>query len=174
MTAQVREVEYGGPKMNIDSVKINKIGLNKYDYSNIFAIGKYTTDDLDVRIICHDPNLDFIFQGLLSFNKKDQSKYNFYLDIPFANLAEMNLDKRDSISEIRLTASANFTKYNTSDISGNIDIRNANYTNSSGDYPLGNIKLNSIENDTINTVQLNSSFLNADYKGTGSVTELID
>ncbi len=174
ITAQFREAAYGGPEVTIDSIKIKELGLNNYNYSNIFALGKYTRDNFDGRIICHDPNLDFIFQGLLALNQKQQSRYNFYLDIPYANLSEMNLDKRDSISEVRLTASANFTKFESGDILGNIDIKNANYTNSTGDYPLGNIKLIANETDTTHTTSLNSSFVNAEFKGTSAFATFIN
>lgn len=174
ITAQFRDEYYGGPEITIDSLRIKEFGLKDYNYTNIFAIGKYSSRNFDGRIICHDPNLDFMFQGLLSFNKKDKSKYNFYLDVPYANLAEMNFDKRDSISEIRLMASANFIKYESGDILGQIDVKNANYTNSTGDYSLGNIRLTANETDTTHTTQLASSFLNADFKGTATFTRFIN
>ena len=86
------ETKRSGISLSIDSLKINKLGFNNYNYSNIFAVGKYNNRYFDGRIVCHDPNLDFIFQGLFSFDTKNSSKYNFYADIPYANLAALNLD----------------------------------------------------------------------------------
>ena len=58
-----------GMDIKIDSVRVSRFGLNGYDYSNIYATGRYTDKNFNGSLICHDPNLDFIFQGLFSFAK---------------------------------------------------------------------------------------------------------
>lgn len=172
-TAALRNENSGGTEISIDSVRINKLGLNGYNYSNIYALGKYTSNDFDGRIICHDPNLDFIFQGLLSFNQKEDSKYNFYLDVPYANLAAMNIDKRDTISEVNIMATANYVQTPQGDIFGSIDIKNSGYINSKGSFNLGSIKLTSHESDSNFNSLLTSPFIKAKFQGTAPVTSFI-
>ncbi|MEG0890741.1 MAG: hypothetical protein RSF01_02520 [Bacteroidales bacterium] len=172
-SALIRSENKGGTDLVIDNLSIDKLGLNGYDYSKIYAVGEYKNNDFDGRIICHDPNLDFIFQGLLSLNKKKNSKYDFYIDIPFANLAAMNIDKRDSVSEVNIRAEANFIKSPDGDIIGNINIKNSGYLNSKGVFNLGSIKLASHTSDSSFNMILTSPFANAKFDGTASFTTFI-
>lgn len=173
LSARVRSEAKGGSEIVIDSVHVDKLGVNGYNYTNIHANGKSTKKDFDGRIICYDPNLNFIFQGLFSFDKEEASKFNFYLDIPYANLAEMKIDTRDSISEVNIRATANFLKTPEGDIQGNIDIKNSGYINSKGSYNIGAIKLTSLETDTTFTSVLTSPFVRARYEGSAPLTSFI-
>lgn len=164
-----------GISLSIDSVRINKLGFKGYDYSNIYAIGKYNNRYFDGKIICHDPNLDFIFQGLLSFNLKEGSKYNFYADIPYANLAALNLDNRDTISVVtNFRTMANFSATAEKDLYGNINVMSAGYRNSSGDYKLGPIKLTSHAGKGNYNINLTAPFIDAEYNGTAPATSFIN
>lgn len=163
--ANLKDAANGGNDIRIKSLKIHQLNFNNYNYSNIIAIGQYTDKFFDGKVICHDPNLNFIFQGLLSFNKKSNSKYNFYLDLPFANLAELNIDKRDKKSEIGFTTAANFIQTKTGDINGTIDIFNPYYKNSAGEFDLGNIKLHSTQTGNNFKASINASLLKGEYSG---------
>lgn len=166
--------KYSGVNLSIDSVYVNNLGFNHYDYSNIFAIGNYNQESFDGRIICHDPNLDFLFQGLFSFGKKEDSKYKFYLDLPYANLANLNIDKRDSVSSVRFRTTADIIQTLEGDIIGNVDIRNSAYSNSSGEFNLGNINLKSYETaDSSYSSILDAEFIRAAYTGSAPFTSYI-
>lgn len=162
-----------GISLSIDSLKINKLGFNNYNYSNIFAVGKYNNRYFDGRIVCHDPNLDFIFQGLFSFDTKNSSKYNFYADIPYANLAALNLDSRDTISVVNLRTIANFSTSDQKDIVGNINVISAGYKNSNGNHKLGPIKLTSHAGKNSYNINLAAPFIDAEYNGTAPATSFI-
>lgn len=163
-----------GVNITIDSVKISKVEFNDYPYSNIFALGKYNNRMFDGRIICHDPNLDFIFQGLFSVDAKAAtSKYNFYADIPYANLSALNIDKRDSISILKTRSTADFTSYAGKDIVGNINVLNTYYTNSKGDFNIGTIKLTSHEADSSHSATLQAPFIDVTYDATAPVSKFV-
>ncbi len=162
-----------GPQLTIDTLRISKLGFNNYNYSNITALGEYNNQRFDGRIICHDPNLDFIFQGLFSFNTAASNRYNFYVDIPYANLSALNLDTRDSVSVLKTRTIANFTVSANNDIIGNINILNTTFTNGSGNYKIGTIKLNSAAKERNYTATVNAPFINAKYNGTAPFTSFI-
>ncbi len=164
----------GGTELSVDTLLINKLGINNYDYSNIFAIGKYNSDYFDGRVICHDPNLDFIFQGLLSFSKGHENKYDFFADIPYANLAALNIDKRDSISILKARTTAEFSSTENKDIVGNINIYNTTYENSNGEFNIGTIKLNSLVANNKYHTTLNAPFIDIDYNATAPLTSFIE
>lgn len=165
--ASVTFMKNGNTNILIKSLNVNKLGLNNYNYSNIMAAGEFSNEKFDGRILCKDKNLNFIFQGLFSLGKHREGKYNFFANIPFANLSALNLDTRDSISEFKAMAQADFIKSLTGDIVGNINLSNLGYTNSTGDYEIGdiNLKSHSSEDNSFDAV-LKSNFLKAEYKGT--------
>lgn len=163
-----------GIDISIDSLRINKLEFNNYPYSNIFALGKYNNKIFDGRIICHDPNLDFIFQGLFSFDPKKTSKYNYYADVPYANLSALNIDKRDSISILKTRMIANFASSSDGNILGHVNVLNTNYTNSNGVFNIGTIKLTSQEADSNYNVTVSSPFVNAEYHASAPITSFVE
>ncbi|MBE6229469.1 MAG: hypothetical protein E7119_02630 [Bacteroidales bacterium] len=162
-----------GLTLSIDSVRVEKLGFNGYNYSNIAAVGKYNNRYFDGRIVCHDPNLDFMFQGLFSFDTKKESKYNFFADIPHANLAALNFDKRDTISVVNLRTTANFTTTAQKDIVGNINVMSATYRNSNGEHKLGPVKLTSHAGNHNYNILLTAPFIDAEFDGTAPATSFV-
>lgn len=162
-----------GITVTIDSVNVNQLHFNGYDYTNIFAWGEYNRKHFDGRIVCHDPNLYFRFQGLFSLNGVNDSRYNFHADIPHANLAALNLDTRDSISVVSLQTIANFNTTSEKDIVGNINILNASVTNSSGTNNIGPVKLTSLSAENHYNITLDAPFIDAEFNGTAPVSSFI-
>jgi hypothetical protein len=171
INAIIRDKYKGGTEISIKNVDIEQFDFNNYSYSNILATGKYTNTFFDGKIICHDPNLDFIFQGLFSFNSDSTSRYDFYANIPHANLAKLNLDKRDSVSIVSLITAANFVRNETKDIIGNIDIKNTVYQNSRGEFKIGNINISSLKSGNTFSSSLDAPFAKAKYSGVAPVFE---
>jgi hypothetical protein len=163
----------GGVSVAMDSVKVNKLVYKGYAYSNIFAKGKYQNESFDGKVICHDPNLDMLFQGFISLKPNTTRKYNFYANIPYADLAAIHLDKRDSISVLSTSLQADFTQSPKNDVFGYLNVDNASYTNSSGDYEIGPVKaISKFEADKY-VIDFTSNFAKGEYEGTGKVTDFI-
>ncbi len=156
----------------IDTLHISKFGFNNYDYSNIIALGEYSKDKFDGRIICHDPNLHFILQGVSSLSKKSTqgTLYNLYADIPFADLSALKLDNRDEVSQISsFTLMANVSNNpDTKFMLGSVNIKSMNYKNSNGNYNIGPIVLKASSKKDDYKINLDSPFLNADFTSTKS------
>lgn len=169
LKAVIKGKEYGGTSVFIDSLRINKFGFNDYDYTNIFALGNYSKNKFDGRIICHDPNLHFLLQGIFTLsNITHNSIYNCYADISYADLAALNFAKKDDISQLSLRAIANITINDRKELIGNATLNNITYWNSTGENNIGTINLNSVyKNDNFN-VNFDSSFLTAKMVSAGS------
>lgn len=169
LEANIKSKEYGGIELGIDSLRINRFGFNGYDYSNLFAVGNYSQKKFDGRILCHDPNLHFMLQGVFSLSElTNESKYNLYADISFADLAALNFDKRDEVSQVSLRTMANLTVGENKNISGQVDIKNFTYWNSTGEFEIGSISLTSTIVDDDYSVKLQAPFLQADLVTTES------
>lgn len=154
-----------GMDVSIDSVKVDKIGINDYDYSRITAQGRYTDKNFNGSIICHDPNLDFIFQGLFSFAKGSGNSYDFQAYVPYANLAALNLDNRFDVSELSFSTTAKFVTLAGHYFNGRVELKNARYTNTEGNFKIGNVTLQALQSNNVYTTSLNAPFAKASYSG---------
>jgi len=163
-----------GMEISADSVKIAKLGFNGYDYSNIVASGRYTDKKFNGNVISHDPNLDFIFQGLISFGKGKENRYDFKALVPHINLAALNFDKRYSTSELSFFTNAKFTSINNNYFNGRVDINDVTYKNTTGDYKIGNIVLQSLQSNNIYTASLNAPFAKATYSGPSPLNNFVN
>lgn len=163
----------GFPDITIDSLIVDRMVMNGYDYSGIAAVGKLTEKAFDGRIICNDPSLNFLLQGTFALSAKTQNAlYQFYANVGYADLQAMNIDKR-GISRLRFQTNANFARTAQGDLLGKVGIGGLKLENDLGKYDIGDLNLTSHINDNKWKVRLNSSFADGSYTGTASVTKFI-
>ena len=112
----------GAPSVDIDSLRIDRLNLLGYDYSDIHATGKYADNAFDGRIICNDPNINFMFQGLFNLSpNSDNAIYRFYASLGYADLHALNIDKRE-ISRVSLgSINADFVNVPQAGLVGRVD-----------------------------------------------------
>lgn len=159
--------------VNIESMKIDRLNLLKYDYRNIFANGFYDSRSVNAKVVSQDPNLNFIFQGGYAKSDKSQNTvYKFIASVGYADLNAVNIDKRGK-SIVQFTTNADFTHTGRGDIMGNIDIADIVLENKAGRHDIGDIILSSYSNDNKYDAKFKSSFANASFIGTGSVLDFI-
>ena len=171
----LRNTENGGINACIDSLNISRLDVKGYPYSNILAVGHFQNQQFDGRVICRDPNLNFIFQGLANLNYKvsefnHEARYDFAATIAHADLDALGLDSRDSISHISGNMTANFTRNILGDIMGEIKIPSLSYENSTGYYPLDNILFQSQFLNNAYRFELTAPFAKALYTGSEGLT----
>lgn len=151
--------------IRIDSLFIDKLNFNNYDYSGISALGMFNGKAFDGRLVCNDPNLNFLFQGIFTFSTKTKNAiYQFYANLGYADLHALNFDKRGT-SKMSLRTTANFTRISGEDIIGNIDIQDIVLTDEHGIHDVGDIGITSHSNNNLNRIRFNSGFAEATYVG---------
>lgn len=154
-----------GISARIDSLQISRLNALGYDYSGIAAAGTYNENAFDGRIVCNDPNLSFLFQGLFTFSKKSlNALYHFYANVGYADLHALNLDKRGT-SRIRFATNADFNRINREDVVGNIGITGLVLEDENGIHDIGNISIAAHTNDDVNRIRLTSKFADGSYVG---------
>jgi len=90
-----------GSSFNIDNIKtkiegnIDSIEFNKYNYSNISTNGLLQKRSFNGRLSIKDPNISFISNIELLFNK-DKPKINAVGDLSYANLEKLNITKHQT------------------------------------------------------------------------------
>lgn len=160
-------------QMEIDSLKISRMNFMGYDYGRIAAAGELTENAFDGKIVCNDPNLNFLFQGTFALSgNTNNSLYKFYANVGHADLHAMKLDRR-RISRLRFRTGANFVRTGGQDLIGKIEIGGLVLENASGIHEIGDAELTSITKDEIYRIKFSSGFLDALYSGTGSPGEFL-
>ena len=158
------------PSLAIDSLKIDRLNFNGYDYSGIAATGTLSGRQFNGKVICNDPNLSFMFQGIFSFSgKTSNALYRFYANIGYADLYALNLDRRGR-SMLSLQTNANFTRTAKGDMLGNVDVADIILENAHGRYDIGDIRLSSFTGNGRYRIRLTSGFADGAYSGTAPLT----
>ncbi len=162
-----------GMEVQIDSVRIDRLNALGYDYSNIRATGTYSGDAFDGRIVCNDPNLNFMFQGLFNLSPRtENAAYQFYANIGYADLNALNIDKRGK-SKVSLRTNANFMYVNHEDVIGDISVADIVLENAVGRHNIGNASIQAHSNDDVNRIRFTSSFADGTYLSSKSVLAMI-
>lgn len=166
--------------IGIDSVFVSQFRLGDYTYSNLMAAGLYDGTSFDGRIICHDPNLNLMCQGVFALKPLKSEivsgqmyEYKAYLTVPYANLANLHLMNRDSMAVVSFTTNAEISAMPGKFLFGDINISKARFVNEHGTHSLGDIEMNSYVVGDRYTASLNSSFAKAGYQGDVDVVEFI-
>ena len=161
--------------LTLHSLKIDRLHLLDYDYSGIAGAGTFSDNAFDGRVICSDPNLNFIFQGILNFSKTSRNAlYKFYFNLAYADLHKLNLDKKRPVSKGSFELNADYMRLEDKDLIGTIDVLNLNLEDKKGVKNIGDIHINSHSNDDIHRVNFGSEFADASYVGSKSIVEIVN
>ncbi len=156
--------------ISIDSVCVDRLHFNGYDYRNLKAKGSLSQNMFNGSIIASDPNLNAILQGGFALSSKTRNaRYQFYANVQDADLYAMNIDKRGR-SKLRFRTNANFRKVSKGYLQGDIDIADLTVSNNDSTMNIGNINLKSFSSDDRYRMRFRSQFANANYTGTAPVT----
>lgn len=165
-------LQKGNTSITVDSLKADRLNILDYDYTGINAAGTFSDNAFDGRIICADPNLNFIFQGLFNLSKNENNAlYKFYFNLGYADLNAINLDKR-GVSKASFSLDADYMRIDEADLLGNIGIHSLALENAAGRYDIGDIAIGSYSNDNVYRINFNSSFADASYVGSKSIGQL--
>jgi len=159
--------------LKVNSLIVDKLHLLDYDYSTILGSGTFADESFDGDIICYDKNLNFVFKGLCNLGKNvEEPVYNFHLDLPYANMQELKLDKR-GVSKGTLEMNADFTGKLGGNLLGNIDILNLKLENGDGVHDIGDIHIDGRTSRDEYNLNFISEFLTGSYKGSESFEDLV-
>lgn len=173
-TGMTATLSKGGTKLSIDSLIVNKLNLHGYDYSNIRAAGNYSGNAFDGRIICNDPNLNFMFQGLFNLSRKtNNADYRFFAYLGYADLHALNFDSRE-LSRVSIgSINANYTRIKKGDLLGTVDVSDIILESSAGRNNVGNVHMDSRNTDERSSMTIRSSFVDGVYSGSKTISAFV-
>lgn len=174
--SMVANVDGKGFKIdNVNSKIIGHISKHQYKgytYTNIDINGNFKDKHFNGELQVNDPNIQLIFKGLADLSQKD-FVFNFNADIAYADFNTLNLFKRDSISILKGKVAINLVGSNLDDLVGDLNFKDASYTNQKDDYFFKDFTISSLKNDSLRVVAINSpDIINGSMKGDFKFKEL--
>ena len=141
-------------QVRIASLNVGRLSALGYDYTGIVAVGTYSDQAFDGRLVCDDPNLNALIQGKFDLSPSTRnSAYQFYANIGYADLNALNIDKRGT-SKVSLQADANFIRTRDRDLLGDVFLRDIVLENENGRHPIGDITASAHANNDIHRMRL--------------------
>jgi len=149
---------------------VSKLFLNSYVYRGLHIDGTFSDQMFEGRVGLEDENLVFGFDGLMNLQPGEE-RYQFRLDLQGANLQELNFSE----SDIRIGLVAEADVYGPADdLQGRIDLSDINAVREEELYVLDSLSAVFLNIPGLSELQVNSKFLEVDYKGTVPPTAIID
>ena len=161
----------GNPRIEIDTLGIQRFQALGYDYSGISAHGHYQKNDYDLHFLSTDPNLQLQADGTYNETPSRDGRLDASLRLAHANLQALNLDKRGR-SRVALDADANLIRLDGR-ATGKLVTTNAVLENEEGAHVVPDITLDIDDRDSLHILSLRSGLLDADFVGDHPVTEFI-
>ena len=160
-------------QVRIDSLNVGRLSALGYDYTGIAAVGTYSDQAFDGRIVCDDPNLNALVQGKFDLSPRTRNAaYQFFANVGYADLNALNIDKRGP-SKVSLQADANFVRTRDRDLLGEVNLRDVLLENASGSHRIGDIRASAHANDDIHRMLFESSFAEGTFVGDRSPVTMV-
>ena len=142
---------------------LSRFDFNNYSYSTIsLQNGELADNNLFADLKIKDPNIDLEYTGNISLGAKQ--KYQFDLNLDFANLWELNFSAEDS-SRISTQISGNLEGESLENISGSIQANFLQFQQNGDELNVPVIKLDLTRQKNYDVFNLNSSILALNLSG---------
>lgn len=152
------ELDVNGKVLNAEllGTHINEVNLDGKMKENLFK-GKLSVDD---NVLAFD------FNGLIDFENRKYPKSNFNAVIKKADLCALNLNKKDSISEISTKVYVNMKGFDLDNLEGVVKIDSTVYRDGRGRYRMDEFTA-SINNDNLmqRRINMNCDFFDFEMAG---------
>ncbi len=145
--------------------------LNGYTYNNInIKEGQYNNDRFTGIIDVDDDNLALNYNGYIDF--KNDLIFNFNIGIDSSYLCKMKLFDGDLATKLKTKMSINLQGTSLDKIVGNLSISQFDYFDGQKKLAFDSLNLSIKRTDSINSIVINSSYLDAEMVGDFSLEYL--
>ena len=160
------------PQLTVDTLRIDRLNFNDYDYTGIIATGNLHKGIASGGISVNDPSLNIFASGNLTTSKKLNRKLYLNGSVAYADLHALNLDKRGK-SEVSFGLHADVRTSQDGTTNGKLEISNIRMENAEGRYTINSVSLTPHLSNGTHKLRLRSDFADAFYSGSAPVTEFI-
>ncbi len=144
---------------------VSSFNFEGYNYKNIVVSGNLKNPLFNGELTIDDPNLKMDFKGLIDASS-DVNQLDFEADVEFAELNQLNLIKRDSISVFTGKVVVDMAGKTIDDVVGTISFNQTFYQNERDDYYFDDFEIISSFNGDVRTIEINSpDIINGEISG---------
>ena len=144
---------------------IDSVGWNRYNYKKITMNGTFFNKMFEGMLNSDDENLRCNANGEFDFTDLSKPQFDFKINIPYADLFAININKRDSISVLKAGMSAKFSGTAFENIVGAFNVDSARYINHHDTVLMSDIHVFTNNTETFNQLELNAPFADVKLRG---------
>ncbi len=170
-TARYHALDKGAVDASLEGV-IASLGYNSCIYSDINFEAAFDGELLESVIDSRDKKLDFDLSALLNLGK--ERHYDVTLRLNNANLNDLAINRRDSLSNISGSMRINLGGNNFDEISGSVSVRNITYKYNDQSLYVPIISMVARNNDESKLITLDSDIVDMRFSSRSSYMELYD
>ncbi|UCA55692.1 MULTISPECIES: translocation/assembly module TamB domain-containing protein [Aequorivita] len=174
------DLDFDGRGFNKNTVNtevsgtISSFAFEGYDYKNIQLSGNLKNPLFNGELSINDPNLKLQFKGLIDASKKT-NQLDFEAEVEYAELNNLNLITRDSISVFTGNVVVNMEGKTIDDVVGTINFSQTFYQNERDYFYFDDFTITSSFNGTVRTIDINSpDILNGNISGEFLIKDIPD
>ena len=134
---------------------ISSFGFQGYDYQDIKVTGKLKNPLFNGELTIDDPNLKMDFKGIIDASSHT-NKLDFEVDVEFAELNQLHLLTRDSISVFTGKVVVEMEGRTIDDVVGTINFSQTFYQNERDYYYFDDFTVTSSFAEKVRTIEINS------------------
>ncbi|MDO4757857.1 MAG: translocation/assembly module TamB domain-containing protein [Rikenellaceae bacterium] len=142
---------------------LTDLHFNQYNYDSLRLVGRLRKNSFGGRLVADDKNLDVVVDGLLDWGDTIP-RYDFTADVRRVDLAKLNFNKRDSISDLSCRVTAKVGGRSIDDMTGTVKIANAKYCYNDSRITARSVMLTSDNDSAGKFVELKSDFVDAMFR----------
>lgn len=149
--------------------KVERLGYSGYTYQNLDINGRFESMMFNGKLDYKDDNLEFDFDGLVNLNDS-VPKYLFTLDIPAADLEQLQLTKQDL--KLRARIDADLSVASIQSFQGTVTIDNFVVSSYESIFLIDTLSLNSNSRQGQTDITLASTIADANFHGNFELSTL--
>lgn len=172
-TTQKATAAKPAPAVTLHSLEVRALEALDYTYTNITAQGAFKNQSLDLQLNARDPNLHLDYSGNIAKSKFAIPDYDFYLNVPLANLTALHIIKKDDPTSVAANIVAQRTYVDDDTYNGVVNISNIKLINHLGLYTIRNFDIDAFHAPGTDAIQVTSPFFEATYSGENDILSCI-
>ena len=152
--------------------RIGAIELYDCTYEDVDVEGRLVNKSFSGSVRSESEPMRMLLTGMADLNSSNPT-YDFHVTVNDADLSAMNINKRDSVSQIGFNADLYAVGNNLDDMNGSLSIDGAHYYYNADTLRTGAINLAARSRENQRSLTLTSDFADATFTGPSSYKEVI-
>lgn len=155
------------------NAQIDSLGWNKYNYTKTIMKGTFVNKMFVGILNSNDENLKYNAKGKFDLSDIQKPHFDFEINIPYADLSAININKRDSVSVLKAGFTANFNGTSIENLVGTFNLDSARYINHRDTVLMSDIHVITDNSTRFNQLELKAPFADVKLRGDTEYSDIL-